>query len=1710
MALITLQDLQRRFGANLPSIAGGIGRQRQEVIDPLEPTDQAIQDEVTAQEEDEEGLLFKILDLPSKALGFYSATGFLEGVARGDIEDAMKQFVQGSPFAFAAQGIVDLVTDDVDEFTVKKRFRDVRIAAGSTDVDMGVQNAVINIVGDVLLDPSTWLNPFGSVRKVTRNAAKVNKIAHKAAASSSARGKRFMQEAADQVEAGTLKGLVATTVNDADSVREAVTFAERVRTGASGLLLFRVPFMESSEQIVRVLPRNWENRVAGGLTRTSQALSQMPVVGPLLQKVNPLSAITDPVQRAAVKAAMESGQSMNSALQAELVTQLQHLQESMPEQVAQSPELQRVMLNMIELDDMATLDTALDRYRAMAEANSFGRNQLRQRFFARQTADKTDFPGLWQTASRGTGQARDDAIRTLYDRGFPLSDRQLQHATDQGLTVTRGGEVVPIEARPGIELYDETLSETFRARMFGDVAEEGSDIAGLPQSELARATATEAPRSYGRWQLPPGAESTNQLYQVDSNRLFGLLQRSGVNTEVSEEALARAQARLESGADIVAPRLRFTGEAGQDIRVALDSEEDLALLKALAASDAADASRLQMGTIVYVDDMDAATRGMATRVLQPRNQSDIVNHLAPWQRTRDLEAFEEALDQGLDFNGVQAYLDQYRAILLKMREAEEAAHITNTYLEPYFPRVMSNEARALVDRIAPRRLKGMMTDSDYQVFEGFMAGRKFTDLSTAEVNLVMGRLGTTRTSGNIGLETFYDVLMEDPAFRRQLIDTDPDAFEFFATDLNHVLFQRAQRSISALTKKNMTDMLFHPAGGIVTATTTVAEAQQNRMWSQGLWQNQHTGEVSRYRPFKITSGAGGAGFQGLEPGQAAAESFTWGLNEHAKVLRSQWDEELVRLRDAAGVEGNDVLASLQDARKFDGADHLVMDETVPIWKRQKKQTWTNRQQARVKRDEMRQYLPTSRRQRQLVGDEPAAVRGQGPRLTAQLRLDGDTVERVNWNTTLFPELDDIATSTEARVAAATTPQAAREALEAGNREALLAIKERTEGYEILANQMDAKYRGLNAALDETISDFKGSRSNNVSSISMARADADKVGQELRQTLGDPASFDRAFRQVGAQGDEWGMRVFDDLDEAARNLTPEDTLHWVPEEVADQVSHYVKAISGPDHWRRVMEPLDRITRWWKRNTVLYFPQSRIRDYISNFSMLMMGGFRDPTTVGPTFNLWRLGSRFSSGKISHHQYLSELKAMTIEVGGGRQMTGEQFLSHFRRNGLEDTGALLDELQQTSADLVDAGYSRRVVGRARDVMARGELPFPRLPREHRYSSAQELATQVTEEIRNGTSVVGKAGRFLDLDTLVRPDNRVSSPLVKFGIEVARFGDNHAKMAGYLDALRRGMDPVEAGLHIKQFTYTPGSHAMSNVEKYGLRRAIPFYNWMRFSTTLMAEQFLTNPKAFASLGKIHADMEMATGVGDVPEDLIASQYAQERLNIPVHMTARGPVYLMLDGYLPHSELPALAEAVAGLLPGSGTSAQETLDYFGERLTPAVKTALEQALNYEFYHQRAIQQYEGEQTEIFGVPVSKRTAHGLSALRFLKTVDSLNLINLEEFRIAVGAVERGSQGTTRAEAGDRLGTGLASVLGAPRTITPDLQREADYRQLQLEVEASKLKSLARRRGEDARPAKQEEVEQLTGLLAEKRASLQRLERFREKLGLDPFERRSR
>ena len=233
--------------------------------------------------------------------------------------------------------------------------------------------------------------------------------------------------------------------------------------------------------------------------------------------------------------------------------------------------------------------------------------------------------------------------------------------------------------------------------------------------------------------------------------------------------------------------------------------------------------------------------------------------------------------------------------------------------------------------------------------------------------------------------------------------------------------------------------------------------------------------------------------------------------------------------------------------------------------------------------------------------------------------------------------------------------------------------------------------------------------------------------------------------------------------------------------------------------------------------------------------------------------------------------------------------------------------------------------------------------------------------------------------------------NPVLQAGFKVGQTLEDNARIALFLDQIKKGKSYDQAARHVQKYLFDYGD--VSPFEQSVLKRFMPFYTWSRKNIPLQLEAIALHPDKINKLNLAKENIQAANNV-QVPDPSEVPSYVVEGMPIYTGRTEDTIRYLPLANLLPIADLAPFFKFL------NTTTEPSTIDR--GKLDPAISTALSSAsplikapieylANYDFFRRKQIQEFEGQKTDMLGVPMPIHLAKLLSNIVLLSEIDRLN-----------------------------------------------------------------------------------------------------------------------
>ena len=263
---------------------------------------------------------------------------------------------------------------------------------------------------------------------------------------------------------------------------------------------------------------------------------------------------------------------------------------------------------------------------------------------------------------------------------------------------------------------------------------------------------------------------------------------------------------------------------------------------------------------------------------------------------------------------------------------------------------------------------------------------------------------------------------------------------------------------------------------------------------------------------------------------------------------------------------------------------------------------------------------------------------------------------------------------------------------------------------------------------------------------------------------------------------------------AFKISDDIPVYLLPKEIADMMNATSPYLTTEKGARTLMKFYDETLRMWKTSVTIWFPGFHARNAMSNAWLAFLGGLKNPQRVADATRVQRYSYLVNKGK--------PVKDFTIKLHG-KTYKASELAKMGRESGVLNRGWFGAEMGETIEERImrQTGIKPRVKG-------------------------------VRGQIRKKAGIPTDVGR------------RVGTAV-----------ENNARFSLFLDQINKGIDVGSAARHTKKFLFDYGE--LTQFEKKWMKRAIPFYTWMRKNIPLEVEQLFKQPGKFAAIGKTKAEIE-------------------------------------------------------------------------------------------------------------------------------------------------------------------------------------------------------------------------------------------------------------
>ena len=219
----------------------------------------------------------------------------------------------------------------------------------------------------------------------------------------------------------------------------------------------------------------------------------------------------------------------------------------------------------------------------------------------------------------------------------------------------------------------------------------------------------------------------------------------------------------------------------------------------------------------------------------------------------------------------------------------------------------------------------------------------------------------------------------------------------------------------------------------------------------------------------------------------------------------------------------------------------------------------------------------------------------------------------------------------------------------------------------------------------------------------------------------------------------------------------------------------------------------------------------------------------------------------------------------------------------------------------------------------------------------------------------------------------------LIKTNRAVGSAIEDNARMAHYIDKLKKGFSADDAARSVKKFLFD--YEDLSKTEKNLFKRLLPFYTWTRKNLPLQVENLIMQPEKYAALFKVQEQIE--AGVADPATQKYMSDYITENIPVKIRTNDEGDTeYFLMGNWLP-------AAAAIDVL-------SNPIDTLIKMTTPFLKIPYEQWANKSMFFKNTlgesskIETYHKQPTEFINITMRAKTASLVRNIRILNDINKL------------------------------------------------------------------------------------------------------------------------
>lgn len=615
-------------------------------------------------------------------------------------------------------------------------------------------------------------------------------------------------------------------------------------------------------------------------------------------------------------------------------------------------------------------------------------------------------------------------------------------------------------------------------------------------------------------------------------------------------------------------------------------------------------------------------------------------------------------------------------------------------------------------------------------------------------------------------------------------------------------------------------------------------------------------------------------------------------------------------------------------------------------------------------------------------------------------------------------------------------------------ESSLAVKEARSTYDAVRRGVQENIRSYAETSRDAAFMMKGAAAEQKSLLSAQRG-AGLTPSKFNQEL---VLWHRLRKDGRLALDEAQNFVMSDGSKLIDKLPPDADVHWFDRKEWESAVRQIDEVYKPDALREtpVARALDFVKSVWAPYTTVnpLFLNSRVRDQATNVLQLLKNGFKNfgvyPEAVATR---WQLHKAIHEGP----------EAAALDAVAMTRTAADGTIESVTRKKLLDVAQSMDVVTGQSmfaADLADTGtaYASR----------------------HAPADAANVVKGIASAI-----VPFQPG--------------MNSPVIRWGAKFAGALDDTSRLAGFMDAWKRGMSFEQAADHVHTVLYN-GLKLSTSLERSIFQRVIPFYGFAKWAIGQTVDDYIKRPGFLDMLGKVRDNAYISPPFGGAPldpaqVDTILPQFLKDGLGIPYRNTPEGPRFFALGGYLPVGEISQLVAGLQGMFDPKSTNGM--LNYIGSKMNPAIKVPLEEFLNRDLFTDKEIEAIPGEQRDFMGMTVPGEAYQLLKQVRFVSELGRLGILTRDQAKTIIQAQQQGEKPIGEREQLPFFEKLVGSAFGfTPKTYLVDVANDSIHARAKQEDAVQEARSLLKSsvlRSEGS-PAAAKNMEALRTVLADKYA----------------------